>query len=96
MSKYDHTPDKEMHKRYDYLDNMDTDKLEALLQLESFLSNDSKHDVKLIRHIMGILGMREPILTDLDVEASLKAFREEVIPDLDPDEIRSPEQPPSI
>ena len=89
MSKYDHTPEKEVKKnRYDYLNDMETEKLNVLLQQESFLSTDDSYDVDLIRQIMDVLDKREPVLEDLDAEASLRTFREEILPGLEHDEIR--------
>lgn len=80
MTNNEHTPAKEVNKsKYDYLRDMDTERLKALLQQESFLSSDENYDAELIQQIMNILEEREPILADLDVEASLKAFKADVV-----------------
>ena len=77
---------KNQSSRYNYLKDMDTAKLQALLQQESFLTDDDDFDDEKIRRIVDILEEREPSFEDLDVEASLKRFKAEVISNPDRDE----------
>ena len=81
----DHTQSREVNFRidkYEYLKNMDTVKLQALLQQESFLSDDDNFDIELIQHIMAILDEREPIFEDFEVDSSLKSFKDVIVPKL--------------
>ncbi|MPM14482.1 hypothetical protein SDC9_60845 [bioreactor metagenome] len=89
-NKNDHTPYKEVNfhdkDRYEYLKDLNTEKLQAMLQQESFFSDDSHFDAELIQHIEKALDEREPVFENIDAEASLKIFRDEVIPDLEQEE----------
>jgi len=88
----DHAPDKEANSendnKYEYLKKIDTGKLQTLLQQESFLSDDDNFDVELIRQIVVILNEREPAFENFDVAASLKAFKEEMIPELNKEKLK--------
>ncbi len=66
--------------KYDYLKEMDTARLQALLQQESFISDDDSFDDDLIRSIVDILEEREPVYGELDIKASLDRFKSEVVP----------------
>lgn len=77
---------KKQNGRYEHLKDMDTAKLQALLQQESFLSDDDDFDDATIRMIVDILEEREPSFEELDVEASLRRFKAEVIRNLDKEE----------
>jgi len=81
-----YSPHKEVNNndnKYGYLKSLDTAKLQALLQQESFFSADDKLDVDLIQHIMAILDEREPVSEEPDVEESLKVFKKEIMPELE-------------
>lgn len=70
------------HNKYKHLEDMDTAKLHALLQQESFLSDDDHFDIELVQQIVAILEEREPGFDDINEEASLKNFREEIVPEI--------------
>lgn len=83
-------PEKEVNNdKYGYLRSLDTAKLQALLQQESFLGPDDKLDVDLIKEIVASLDEREPLGEELDTELSLKALREEIIPQLEKEKIEA-------
>lgn len=88
----DHAPDREVNSenndKYEYLKKLDTGNLQTLLQQESFLSDDDKFDVELIRQIVAILDEREPAFENFDVAASLKTFKEETIPELNKEKFK--------
>lgn len=64
------------------LRSLNTAKLQAMLQQESFFGSDDRLDVDLIQHILEILDEREPIVEEPDAELSYKVFKEEIIPQL--------------
>jgi len=68
--------------KYDYLKEMDTARLQALLQQESFISDDDSFDDELIRSVVDILEEREPVYGELDIKASIYRFKSEVVPKL--------------
>jgi hypothetical protein len=82
----DNTPHEEVNNnksdKYAYLNSLDTAKLQALLQQESFLSDDNDFDAELVKRITAILDERDPITDVPDSEASLKQFKEEIISEL--------------
>ena len=82
----DHSPKGEVNynknKRYEYLKNLDTSRLQSLLQQESFL-DDKDFDVELIQNTISILDEREPVSEVPDVDAALKTFKEEIVPELE-------------
>ena len=86
----DHSPCEEVNNnqndQFKYLKDLDTSKLQALLQQESFWSNNDQLDIDLIQHIVAILDEREPIDFEPDAAASLKSFKEEIAPYLKPEE----------
>jgi len=67
------------------LRNLDTSRLQAMLQQESFLSDDDNLNEELVMHIVDILEEREPVFNDLDVNASLEKFKTEIIPKIEKD-----------
>jgi len=86
MSDSSFSPNREVGSKvnkYEYLKSLDTAKLQALLQQESFLRSDDKLDVELIQNIVMILDEREPLLHEPDAEHSLRVFKEEIIPQLE-------------
>lgn len=73
-------------RKYIYdLRNLDTSRLQAMLQQESFLSDDDNLNEGLIMHIVDILEEREPAFSDLDVNTSLEKFKTNVIPKIEKD-----------
>jgi hypothetical protein len=77
---------KEKRKKHIYdLRDLDTGRLQTILQQESFLSDDDNLDEGLVMHIVDVLEEREPVFKDLDVNASLEKFNTQVIPMLEKD-----------
>ncbi|MGI5971725.1 MAG: DUF4367 domain-containing protein [Oscillospiraceae bacterium] len=68
---------------YEYLRNMDTAQLQALLEQESFLSDDDSFDAELVKRIVTVLDERDPIFDDFNAEDSLRLFNDEILPELE-------------
>lgn len=86
----DYTSNKEVNSgefkyddKYNYLKDMDTSRLEAMLLQVSFMSDDSDFDTELIQHIIFLLEERNPEFDNLDVELSLRNFRKEIVATID-------------
>jgi len=67
------------------LRNLDTSRLQAMLQQESFLSDDDNLNEGLVMHIVDILEEREPVFDNMDVNTSLEKFKTEIIPKIEKD-----------
>lgn len=73
-------------KKFEYdLTDFHTDKLQAILQQQSLLSDDDNFNDGLVMHIVDVLEGREPVFNDLDVNASLEKFNAEVVPMIEED-----------
>lgn len=66
--------------KYNYLKNVGTEELQALLYQQSLLSDNEYFDVGLVEHINLQLDERNPVFEDFEVEASLKLFKKDIVP----------------